>query len=95
MTTNPWNCKANKESFVNRHEGHSSHTSVQVADLIVDSLNYRTPDIAQILLGANDVVQGVTTDETFEAFDFIVKAIRDTNEKAIIIVSESPLYGHD
>jgi hypothetical protein len=81
--------------FDGEHDGHPAYLITNMAKgvyydstTIDDWLAIANPDIAMIHLGTNDCWAGKTTDETIEAFTFVLDKIRGNNPKVYILLCQ-------
>lgn len=87
MTNNPQGCTSATGNFDTGHEGHSGWQAVDIADRYIDGwVADAKPDIANFMLGTNDVNMGRSLEQILAAYDTMLEAMRAVNPNIKIIV---------
>lgn len=93
MTNNPQGCSSASGDFDTGHEGHSGWQAVDIANqYIAGWAADSSPDIANFMLGTNDVNMGKTTEQIIAAYDTMLEALRAVNPNVKVIVRSPSLH---
>ena len=72
----------------NDHEGHWGWRTDQIAAALPAWLDRRTPDIALVHLGSNDVMQDVPTEQAVAQLRRIVAQLREANPRVLLLLAQ-------
>lgn len=87
MTNNPQGCGSATGNFDTGHEGHSGWQAVDIAQQYISGWAADAqPDIANFMLGTNDITFGRSVDEIIGAYDTMLEALRAVNPNIKVIV---------
>lgn len=87
MTNNPQGCTSATGNFDTGHEGHSGWQAVDIANQYIEGwVADAKPDIANFMLGTNDVNMGRSLEQILAAYDTMLEAMRAVNPNIKIIV---------
>lgn len=87
MTNNPQGCSSSTGNFDTGHEGHSGWQAVDIAQQYISGWAADAqPDIANFMLGTNDITFGRSVEEIIAAYDTMLEALRAVNPNIKVIV---------